>query len=150
MESRCLTVYQPWAGFLVKGIKKFETRGQPISYRGRVYIHAGKAEFSPEMGIWPRMPGAAGGMPLNLKEHGVVPYLGAIVGHADLVACREVDLDLISGLSQLEFALGNYEIGAGLGRRFVWEMANPVELTMPIPMSGKQGLWKADLSQYGY
>lgn len=137
-------MYQPWAGFIVAGIKENETRGQPINHRGRIAIHAGLLEFTPDMGIWPQLSG----QPINPSAYKVPLYRGAIVGFADLVAVEHVTPKLVAGLSELEHALGNYD--TTLGPRYVWRMENPVQLTMPIPMRGKQGLWKVDLSAYGY
>ncbi|XP_023222179.1 activating signal cointegrator 1-like [Centruroides sculpturatus] len=40
-EGMCLSVQQPWASFLISGIKQHEGRTWYTSHRGRLWIHAG-------------------------------------------------------------------------------------------------------------
>jgi hypothetical protein len=40
---KALTVHQPWASLIARGIKTVETRSVRTRYRGRVAIHAGKS-----------------------------------------------------------------------------------------------------------
>jgi len=42
---RALSVKQPWAWLIVNGYKKIENRNWPTSFRGRIYIHAGRWGF---------------------------------------------------------------------------------------------------------
>lgn len=41
--DRGITIRQPWASLIALGVKTFETRSRPTSYRGPVMIHAAKA-----------------------------------------------------------------------------------------------------------
>ena len=40
-EGTCLTMHQPWASLLIKGIKVHEGRVWNSSHRGRLWIHSG-------------------------------------------------------------------------------------------------------------
>jgi hypothetical protein len=40
---RALTILQPWADLIMSGRKRVENRTWSTKYRGRLYIHAGKA-----------------------------------------------------------------------------------------------------------
>lgn len=39
-EIRALTLHQPWASLVAWGVKHYETRPRPLSYRGPLAIHA--------------------------------------------------------------------------------------------------------------
>lgn len=41
--TRGITIRQPWASLIALGVKRFETRSRPTSYRGWVMIHAAKS-----------------------------------------------------------------------------------------------------------
>ena len=41
MKPKCLTVRQPWADLIAKGIKTIENRTWQTHHRGELYIHAG-------------------------------------------------------------------------------------------------------------
>ena len=43
---KVLSVKQPWAAFLVNGIKDIENRTRRTTFRGRILIHASKAQRS--------------------------------------------------------------------------------------------------------
>ena len=45
----CLTMHQPWASLLIKGIKIHEGRVWNSSHRGRLWIHSSSKEPDPEM-----------------------------------------------------------------------------------------------------
>ncbi len=42
-DLRAITVRQPWAGLIARGVKTIETRPRPTSYRGPVLIHASQS-----------------------------------------------------------------------------------------------------------
>lgn len=43
---KVLSVKQPWAALLVNGIKDIENRTRRTTFRGRILIHASKAQRS--------------------------------------------------------------------------------------------------------
>ena len=129
---RAFTVYQPYAYAIVAGLKPHETRSRRTNIRGRVAVHAGKANLNRATkgiscdGFWELL--AAVGAKTNLP-------LGAVVWTVEIVDCVPVE-DVVGGLTPREKALGDYSPG-----RWAWVLKNPVMFDMPIPKCGKQGWW---------
>jgi len=42
MNYKALSLYNPWASFVVAGIKMYETRSWATNHRGHLYIHVSK------------------------------------------------------------------------------------------------------------
>jgi hypothetical protein len=77
---RVLTIHQPWAALIVRGVKDVENRTWPTTYRGPVLIHAGRPG---------RRSAAVGPVPdhvSQLVQDWSMPG-GGIVGVAELVDC---------------------------------------------------------------
>lgn len=129
---RAFTVYQPYAYAIVAGLKQYETRPRQTHIRGRVAVHAGKANLNratrglSDRAFW-ELLGAVGG-----KDE---QPLGAVVGTVEIVDCLPVE-QVIHALTERERALGDYSPG-----RWAWVLKNPVMFDTPIPASGKQGWW---------
>jgi ASCH domain len=126
-----ITLWQPWATFLIKGIKIHETRSWYTSHRGKILIHAAKRKIN-----WCEIQ-------LNLLEE-IYPDitewdypLGAIVGEAELVECRQCGAVRVP-VSESDRLTGDWSDG-----RYAWEMRNIKPLLIP-DVKGKQGLWKYD------
>lgn len=50
---KCLTVWQPWADLIVKGIKDVENRSRVTRYRGPLLIHvAGTGRIDVRKDVW--------------------------------------------------------------------------------------------------
>ena len=47
IPQRCLTVKNPWAYLIVRGIKDVENRTWKTNYRGNVFIHTSAQSASP-------------------------------------------------------------------------------------------------------
>ena len=129
---KAYTVYQPYAYATVAGIKRYETRPRRTNIRGRVAVHAGKAELKratkglSDNAFWSLME-AVGGKT-------VLP-LGAVVGTVEIVDCVPVE-EVVGALTPQERALGDYSPG-----RWAWVLKNPVMFDTPIPARGRQGWW---------
>lgn len=87
--TRALTIKQPWADAVVAGYKLIENRshGFPASYRGRLWVHAGKAP-SARGAADPRVLAAFGmeGLIETLPPAALPPgRRGVFVGSVDLV-----------------------------------------------------------------
>ena len=48
-DTKCLSMWQPWASLLIWGFKRFEGRSWDTNYRGPLWIHAGAKEPDPEL-----------------------------------------------------------------------------------------------------
>ncbi|MCA8922325.1 MAG: hypothetical protein KDD82_10980 [Planctomycetes bacterium] len=43
---RALTLHQPWASLIAWGVKRYETRPRPLSYRGPLAIAWGRGNYA--------------------------------------------------------------------------------------------------------
>lgn len=130
---RAFTVHQPYAYAIVAGLKPHETRSRRTNIRGRVAVHAGKANLNratrelSDRGFW-ELLGAVGGKTVGLP-------MGAVMGTVEIVDCVPVE-KVVDGLTPQEKALGDYSPG-----RWAWVLKNPVMFDTPIPACGRQGWW---------
>lgn len=125
-----LTLYQPWAAAVVRGIKKWETRSWNTEYRGIVYIHAGKA-------FTDAARDKLATNPVTFKE----PVFGCIIGSVEIVRVRRTQ-DIYTELDSEQVKWGDFTVG-----RWAWELVNPIELPHPVECRGYQRFWrvKADV-----
>lgn len=119
-EIRVLTVCQPYAELIRRGVKPIENRTWPTSYRGRIAIHAGLSRSWLDDG--------------DLQAYPEMSF-GAVVCLATLVACLDLaDADRWparwQGLRDHEHANGPI--------CWVLEDVRPIA---PIEVKGRQGLW---------
>ena len=112
---KALSIRQPWAYLIVKGIKDVENRTWHTDFRGRIYVHAGKVPdthspvFVDDEGI-----------PIEILDS----YYGAIIGEVDIVDCVWNHKSKWRAVGQWQFVL-----------------ANPVVYTQPIPCRGQLGFF---------
>jgi hypothetical protein len=144
---KAISLWQPHAGLVVLGEKKFETRSRPTNVRGRVYIHAAKkwtegmanhyfrAKYFREAyaRLFTRSCKSSGG--LNFT---VIP-LGMLIGSVEIVSCCRVE-NIRDYLTEKELAFGDYSDG-----RYAWQLENPIIFPEPIPWKGMQGFWNMEL-----
>ncbi|MFA9432919.1 MULTISPECIES: hypothetical protein [unclassified Egicoccus] len=165
--DRVLSLWQPWASLIALRVKRIETRGWSTSYRGPLWIHAAKryptlddmlvvAANETAWNAW-----HASGLVADDGEIDPGP-LGAIVARVDLVDVLPM-VDVVGAEHQTgayvevaapylglwrpgapvlariddERAYGIYEPG-----RFAWLMEDVQALDEPIPMRGRQQIWR--------
>ncbi|MBO1700874.1 ASCH domain-containing protein [Eubacterium callanderi] len=114
---KAISIHQPWANYVVLGIKQYETRSWPTKIRGRVAIHAAKIKNSE-------------------YEEGMA--LGAIIGTVEITDCCPVEI-LRNSLSKDEIKRGDFSDG-----RYAWKLKHPVCFEKPILLRGYQGFWNLD------
>lgn len=114
---KAITIQEPFATFILKGLKHIETRSWATHYRGPIAIHAGKTMFSPIM---------------PAQDY---PLRGKVIATAILVDCVEMTSELISTIPNREKELGFYSVG-----RYAWILEN-VQPIDPKPARGYPGLW---------
>lgn len=125
---KALSLWQPWATLVARGLKVNETRHWSTTHRGPLAIHAAKTL---DLAGAPAVLCHAG---LGRAWWDECP-LGAIVAVARLRACTPADL-VFDDLSWADQAAGNFEFG-----RFAWELVDVRALGEPIPTLGRQGLF---------
>lgn len=86
LPGQALSIRQPWASFIVHGLKPVENRSWPTRYRGPVLIHAGTRpadRFEGEEEFWQEVLG----QPFPEDMPAALFPMGGIVGVADIVDC---------------------------------------------------------------
>jgi len=130
---RAITIYQPWAAFLVAGLKRYETRSWSTGHRGEIAIHASKRAPTPEelADVYEALT--------RLNRRSDAERLlsrGAVVGVATLTECTPT---IWTKIDDDEARLGDFS-----GDRFAWRMSGPVPLDEPVPCRGRQRIWTLD------
>lgn len=152
---KALTVWQPWASMLARNMKLFETRSWATNYRGPIAIHAAALSIPQvlkklfPLGAWGYHPDhQAKKAFLDAVTSALNPYtleelpLGAVVATAELVGCHKITEEPHRGVPtspkylEKEIMFGDWTPG-----RYAWEFSN-MELIVPVPAKGKQGLWE--------
>jgi hypothetical protein len=119
-----LSVRQPWANLIVRGLKDIEIRTWATKYRGRLLIHAGGT--LDRIGMW-RFP----------ME--VVPR-GAIIGSVKLA-------DILRFTRQSWKEEGDRHLDNGrfpLETAYAWILEDPQPFSEPIPHKGALKLFRVD------
>ncbi|XP_043933424.1 activating signal cointegrator 1 [Protopterus annectens] len=131
-DGWCLSMHQPWASLLVKGIKRVEGRTWYTSHRGRLWIAAAAKKPSPqEISEVETMYKMLLGRGVNFPQD--YPT-GCLLGCVDLIDC----------LSQEQYKEQYPEDCQESGSPFVFICTNPQELIVKFPMKGKHKIWKLD------
>lgn len=86
MKWPALSIRQPWAWFIVNGLKDIENRSWPTRFRGEFYVHASKGMTHDEYDSawWFAEKAAPGRFILPAFED---MERGGIVGRAEIVDC---------------------------------------------------------------
>lgn len=134
-DLRGLSMWQPWAGLLAMGLKKFETRPWHTSWKGDVAICSTKGGPSPtdaaallqEMG-------------LDLTEEqrllcGIRGTALAVARFGRIHTSFEITQSRL--VSRQELAMGNYEPG-----RYAWAVESVELLRQQYAINGRQRLWR--------
>jgi len=124
-EGTCLTMHQPWASLLIKGIKVHEGRVWNSSHRGRLWIHSASQE--PDQDLITQQLSAAG--LLDQKDEFDWP-IGCLLGFCtvtDVLAQDDYREKYPDGPSQAPYV-------------FICEDVH--ELDFKLQISGQHKLWK--------
>jgi len=131
---KTLSIRQPWATLVVKGIKDIENRTWKTDYRGKILIHAGSTKIPDN--IYETLPGELySGLQNEVNFGNVEGNLnllptGAIIGYVDLTEIVEPGV---------EFESATYDGGPEFYR---WIFDNAYEFDEPIlGVKGKQNLY---------
>jgi hypothetical protein len=128
-----LTLWQPWASLIARGLKRYETRSwaPPASLIGqRLAIHAGTHKTT--TGEVPE------GLGLLLFDEDIdLAHLptGAVIATARLVAAHRTE-ERRPFVSWVEDDVGDWSPG-----RWAWELNDVVEFERPVPWCDGQRLW---------
>ena len=127
---KVITIQEPYATLIMHGKKKIETRSWKTSYRGKIYIHAGKSkDFLKNANTYTS----------NLISNISLNY-GNIICLAELVDCIEITDIFIENLKKED--LNEYNLGIYKRRRYAWILKSIIILKEPISIKGKLSIWE--------
>lgn len=134
---KCLSLWQPWASFVMYGYKMNETRSWPTNYRGDLAIQAAKnrSALADADNI---LEEAGYDWADRTTEGGTNWMLGSILCVVELVDCVPTE-KIRGGLSRRERAMGDYSDG-----RFAWLFKNTRRLKEVVPIRAYQGIFNLD------
>ncbi|XP_012298439.2 activating signal cointegrator 1 isoform X2 [Aotus nancymaae] len=128
----CLSIHQPWASLLVRGIKRVEGRSWYTPHRGRLWIAATAKKPSPQevselQATYRLLRGKDVEFPNDYPS-------GCLLGCVDLIDC----------LSQKQFKEQFPDISQESDSPFVFICKNPQEMVVKFPIKGNPKIWKLD------
>lgn len=124
MTMRALTICQPYAELIARGIKRVENRFWETRYRGPLLIHAGKSKKF-----------------LHGDNYGIPPAemnWGAVVAIADVEACYHIAEILEGPLPASHEFLRTHEHCEG---PYCFVLGNIRRFKNPVPYKGAQGFF---------
>ncbi|NXJ71989.1 TRIP4 protein, partial [Rostratula benghalensis] len=129
-DGWCLSMHQPWASLLVRGIKRVEGRTWYTSHRGRLWIAATAKRPSPQEiseleATYRMLLGKDVEFPSDYPS-------GCLLGCVDIADC----------LSQEQFNEQCPDLSQESGSPFVFICTNPQEMVVKFPIKGKPKICK--------
>lgn len=124
---KVLTLKQPWATLVAKGIKKYEFRSWKTNYRGKILIHAGTGIDKKELEKF---------KDLNLEFPSK-----RILAEVDLEDC----LELNDELNKKIIAEQNIAYGSKYRTGYAWKLTNVKKINIGREIKGQLGLWNIDI-----
>ena len=120
---KVLTIRQPWATLIVRGIKDVENRTWATSYRGPLLIHAARRDALLNNDQWSNLLALLPDRPQRAEL-----ARGVILGRVTLGAC-----------SRFLHVTSPWHEAGSIG----WLFTAPAHFACPIPTRGRLGLWDA-------
>tara|TARA_R110000868_G_scaffold119513_5_gene317294 strand:- start:26335 stop:26769 length:435 start_codon:yes stop_codon:yes gene_type:complete len=137
---KTLTVKQPWASLIVKGIKDIENRTWKTKFRGRILIHASAKIAGSRLDSLNQEQFDV----LVDKNNGGNYDCSSIIGSVEIVDCV-INHESIWAEKSPEFTT-NRANQEGFKPIYNWVLANPIKFEQPIEnVKGKLSLWEYDI-----
>ena len=127
---KVLSLKEPFATLIKKGIKTIETRSWKTNYRGKLYIHASSTKMPKEYKNNKELMALVNEEDLNY---------GTIICSCELVDCIEMTNEFVNNIKnnrKNEYITGKYSQG-----RYAWILKNIEVLDNPIEAKGHLGIW---------
>jgi len=125
-----LSVRQPWASYVVSGLKSIELRSWSTEYRGWLWIHTGKKPDSLAMQM----------LNLNSEEFDC----GGLIGLAKIEECYLIDSEIKWRLHRSQ----HLSPGRFQGECYGWRITDALSLSDIIQCPGELGLFRLSGSIY--
>lgn len=132
-----LSLTEPWATFVVTGMKRYETRTwRPDFIVGqRFAVHAAKRVSHHQRVKIANSQHIRSALCL-LAQAGIDPHPGHILGTVRL-ARYGLAHDIVGQISDREREMGDYTLA-----HYAWELADPERFATPIPAQGRLNFWQ--------
>jgi len=131
---KTISLWEPWASAIAKGIKLIETRSWKTAYRGPLAIHASRTKDHVGFIYWPEVREYY--VDAGITDPSQLRF-GEVVAVCDLVDCVPTQELIRSGqVTSQEGHFGNYEPG-----RFGWKLENIRPLVRGLSWRGSQGFF---------
>lgn len=132
---KAITILQPWAGLLVLGIKKCETRSWNTKHRGELAVHSsGRWTHEGKELLQALMDSNPAQFFKGSEYYKTCTDLGSVLGKVTVEETCSTNNS--KPLSLMERIFGNYE-----PNRFYWKCINPVLFPAPVYAIGKLSIW---------
>ncbi len=125
-KNRVITLKQPWASLVAEGLKQFEFRNMNYSYRGKIYIHAGKGVDKNALE--------------RVKEYKIEYPQSRIVAEVEIADCIKIDDDFNDYIINLKSPVYGNKKRSG----YAWKLTNIKKINSNKTINGKQGIWYLD------
>jgi hypothetical protein len=133
---RAISVPQPWATLLIRGVIRRLTRPAQTPYRGVLAIHAGSRFPPAARALCHREPFKSLLHRANHYGWSLLPC-GVVLGTAELVACTRAE--------EFAWEAGTHpDLGGMAPGSWVWEFTNAALLDVPVRVSGRLGVFEID------
>lgn len=123
---KALTIKQPFATLIIEGYKKYEFRSWKTSFRGEIYIHAGKSIDQEAMN--------------RVKDLNLTYPTGCIIGKVKIVDCVKVEEKLRKELLK-ENEKVYYNLKTPKEKLYGFKLEEFKKIK-PIPAKGKLSFWE--------
>ncbi|XP_043426767.1 protein EOLA1 [Prionailurus bengalensis] len=150
MKFGCLSFRQPYAGFVLNGVKTLETRWRPLlsSHRNRtIAIHIAHRDW--EDTAWRELLAERLGMtPAQIQAlllEGEKYGRGVIAGLVDIGETVQCPEDLAP---DEVVALENQAVLTSLKQKYLTVLSNPRWLLEPIPRKGGKDIFQVDIPEH--
>ncbi|MDZ8263691.1 ASCH domain-containing protein [Nostoc sp. ChiQUE01b] len=139
---KAISLHQPWATLIPMGLKKYETRSWSTSYRGPLLICAAKKSSIHQKLTHNYLLNKYQQILIDTDNYIEWDDLafGCAVALVDLTDCIKMTQAFINQQLQSELDTGDWRI-----ERMAWQLENIQRIICPIPITGRQGLFNAEI-----
>jgi hypothetical protein len=139
-DIRILSVKQPWATLIVRGVKRFEARSWPPRWRGRIAIHASSTPIP--RAAWEDL--VSDTLVREALAHvGLAHYrdVQALPRSAVVGAATVEDARIVLDWSAEELLDLDAALSSGFPPEILWRLTEPFEFAPITGVDGKLNLW---------
>lgn len=119
-DFRAISIRQPWADLILRGVKDIENRSRPTRFRGWVLVHAGLRINRAAL----EESAVRRGLARRGRDGDYQPDTGAILGMVEIVDCVD------------------WHRSSWFGGPWGYVLARPVRFARPIPFLGQLGFFR--------